>query len=130
MVQMIIFLLLLSFIVFFSIRLSWIIVQRSVDMMLLLGDMNRELITHICPHLSLCLSLRETSEDDDVPAGLSPLSDSDSSQPGPDLPSGQKQTVWFSLQSHLGLHVPPDGSQNSTVGCNQTNPDHWNRTLP
>ena len=63
------------------------------------------------------LSLRETSEGDDVPPGLSPLSDADSSQPGPDLPSGQKQTVWFSLQSYLGLHVPPDGNQNSTLGC-------------
>ena len=77
---------------------------------------------------TLSLSLWKIS-DDDVPPGVFPLSNTDSSQPQPGLQTDQKQTVWFGLQSLLCLHVPPDSTQNSTLGCRQTDPDHQSRRI-
>ena len=56
-------------------------------------------------------------DDVDPPPGVFPLSEPDSSQPGPDLPTDQKQIVRISLQSQLCLDVPPDSNQNSTLSC-------------
>ena len=77
---------------------------------------------------TLSLSLWKIS-DDDVPPGVFPLSDPHSSQPSPDLQTDQKQTVWFNLQSPLGLHVPADSNQNSDLCCHQTDLDDWSWTI-
>ena len=90
----------------------------------LLGDTRRTEL--ILSHHSLSLSKISNAG---VPPGLFPLSEPHSSQPLSDLQTDQKQTVWFSLQSPFGLHVPPDSNQNSALGCNQTDPDHWSGRL-
>ena len=95
--------------------------------MMLLGD--RDIIELLLSSLCFLSVCERHPTDDDVPPGVSPLSDSDSSQPSLELQAGQKQTVWFSFQSPLGLHVPSDGNQNSPLGCNKPDLNHWSRTL-